>query len=63
MLLVDQPVNKRIITECINIKEKTNIHVRVILLTFGYQQTDTTIESYVVTNLTNAVKAVMSYYK
>ena len=61
MLLVDQNVSNRTITECINIAENTS--TSIIFITFGYQQTDTTIESYVVTDLTSAVKAVMSYYK
>ena len=34
-----------------------------MIITFRHQQTDRTIESYVVTDLTSAVKAVMNYYK
>ena len=61
MLLVDRPVNHRTITEYISITK--NEPVNIALLTFGYEQTDTIIESYVVTNLNTAVEAVMNYYK
>ena len=61
MLLVDQNISNRTITESINITENTNTSIMII--TFGHQQTITTIESYLVTNLTSAVKAVMTYYK
>ena len=61
MLLVDQNVSNRTITECMNITENANISI--MLITFGCQQTDSTIESYVVTDLTSAVIAVMNYYK
>ena len=60
-MLLDQNVSNRTITESINIAENTN--TSIIFITFGYQLTDTTIESYIVTDLTSAVKAVMSYYK
>ena len=61
MLLVDQNISNRTITECIDIAENTS--TSMIIITFGYHQTDRTIESYVVTDLTSAVKAVMTYYK
>ena len=61
MLLVDQNVSNRTITESINITDHTN--TSIIIIFFEYQQNNTTIESYVVTDLTSAVKAVMSYYK
>ena len=61
MLLADEPVNNKTIAECINIKQKTNVNI--IIIAFGHQQTYATIESYPVTNLTSAVKAVMNYYK
>ena len=60
MLLVDQPVNNRNITEYINVKKDTNVDI--VILTFGYQQTNTTTE-FVVTDLNSAVKAVINYYK
>ena len=62
MLFVDQNVSNRTITEYINITENTNTSIMII--TFGHQQTDSmSIELYVVTELTSAVKAVMTYYK
>ena len=61
VLLVDQNVDSRTINESINIAENTNASIMII--SFGHQQTDTTIESYVVTDLTSALKAVMNYYK
>ena len=62
MLLVDQPINNRTITEYISITK--NAHAaNIILLTFGYYQTNTTIESYVITNLNTTVTAVMNYYQ
>ena len=61
ILLVDQNVSNRTITESMNIAENTE--TSIIFITFGYYQADTTIELYVVTDLTSAVKAVMRYYK
>ena len=63
ILLVDQNISNRTITKCIDIAENTS--TSIIIITFGYHQTETdrTIESYVVTDLTSAVKAVMTYYK
>ena len=61
MLLVDQNISNRTITESNNITENTT--TGIIIITFGYQQADIAFESYVVTNLTSAVKAVMNYYK
>ena len=61
ILLVDQQSSYRILTECCNISESTDISV----INFGCNCLNVSpgVHTYEVIDFDDAVKAVMSYYK